>query len=144
MEAKNDGGPAFPCEMVLQNDYGSYGKKLVNGMSLRDWFAGQAMIGLLANQTNKETNDAMACIAYDMADQMLLHRRSPDLISRRERGASIMAHALGVTLNLLEREGHTHETNGGRPVDYLDCYDSGESAPISTVILGALKEAGYR
>ena len=40
----DDGGPAFPgCLMVPEGQYG-YSNA---GMSLRDWYAGQALIGLI-------------------------------------------------------------------------------------------------
>lgn len=39
---KNGGGPAFPC---LPSKTASY----KNGMTLRDWFAGMAMQGMLAS-----------------------------------------------------------------------------------------------
>ncbi len=55
----NDGGPAFPGE-AGEDGYGFYKKQfgpngeqnwlaLNQGMSLRDWFAGQALAGLCAN-----------------------------------------------------------------------------------------------
>lgn len=46
MSDKNDGGPAFP-EPPLEHDH--YWHPGTQGMSLRDWFAGQALAGLLAN-----------------------------------------------------------------------------------------------
>lgn len=41
MKQPNDGGPAFP--VIAQFDVFS------SGMTLRDWFAGQALAGLCAN-----------------------------------------------------------------------------------------------
>lgn len=41
VSAPNDGGPAFPVQGSPK-----YGDR--NGMSLRDWFAGQALAGILA------------------------------------------------------------------------------------------------
>jgi hypothetical protein len=59
----HDGGPAFPTETV---EYGSgnfkYGKK---GMSLRDYFAGQAMISMVGHSIS------IAKEAYQVADAML-------------------------------------------------------------------------
>jgi hypothetical protein len=44
-------------------------------VSLRDYFAGQAMAGLLANRTNGEKDRAaLAAIAYGFADSMLDER----------------------------------------------------------------------
>ena len=47
---KNDGGPAFPSpETVVSQDQMplQYSINAQDGMSLRDWFAGQALIGLM-------------------------------------------------------------------------------------------------
>jgi hypothetical protein len=89
---KNDGGPAFPrsgfeaspevsckCDTLPQA-----------GMSLRDWFAGQALIGLLAAETKdwnsaaetgpgqqyagKEPGNLLALGAFAIADAMLAQR----------------------------------------------------------------------
>lgn len=68
----SDGGPGFPMEIAGWE-----------GMSLRDYFAGQALIGLLSNpgkiadpagnilQRNPPT---MAGMAYEIADAMLKAR----------------------------------------------------------------------
>ena len=59
----NDGGPAFP---------GNSGNP---GMLLRDYFAGQALAGLLAKTTvNHEVVNYQARTAYSMADAMLVER----------------------------------------------------------------------
>ena len=47
---KNDGGPAFPSESATVYDHEADFAKQVSsmrGMSLRDWFAGQALIALM-------------------------------------------------------------------------------------------------
>lgn len=43
MTTKDNGGQAFPTHPIL---YGSADQHLAQGMSLRDWFAGQALITL--------------------------------------------------------------------------------------------------
>jgi len=49
--AKQDGGPAFPTCVSADTDGGlSRGDP---GMTLRDWFAGQALIGLLAAEAGE-------------------------------------------------------------------------------------------
>ncbi len=66
----NDGGPAFPT---------SYRDCGHSGMSLRDWFAGQALAGIMANadyakHINHEHHHwriSNAAHAYDAADAML-------------------------------------------------------------------------
>ncbi len=87
--ATNDGGPAFPYS-ALQPDEKT--RQLVGtiyadnqGMSLRDWFAGKAMQGILSNPTamnvvEKELdildqNPFIADLAYHIADAMLLQRK---------------------------------------------------------------------
>lgn len=66
--AKDDGGPAFPRSVVTQDS---------KGVSLRDWFAGQALVGLVAyNGTNGlESNEyGPGILAYKLADAMLRAR----------------------------------------------------------------------
>ena len=65
-----DGGPAFPS--TFQNYKGDYVRDA--GMSLRDYFAGQAVTGWLATAVNlsSETNEAKQ--AYKLADAMLKER----------------------------------------------------------------------
>lgn len=65
----NDGGPAFPVTLDHRGCVGAY------GMTLRDWFAGQALSGLCANEKVlaadggfTETNFK---VCYQMADAML-------------------------------------------------------------------------
>lgn len=60
-----DGGPAFPGVQIYQ-DFTQE-----RGMSLRDWFAGQALAG--AVDFSGFTND-MAKQAYELADAMLEER----------------------------------------------------------------------
>ena len=77
----NDGGPAFPqlqrSETYEANDgckvstHESYG-----GMSLRDWFAGQALAGLVAATDRDGSKEVYAMDAYDLADAMLKIRGS--------------------------------------------------------------------
>jgi len=46
----DDGGPAFPCPDDYAQDGGPlYGPRNIQGMTLRDWFAGQALAGLLSD-----------------------------------------------------------------------------------------------
>ena len=60
----NDGGPAFPRADDVANSNA--------GMSLRDWFAGQALAGILA-KGDYYTEDA-AKSAYFAADSMIAAR----------------------------------------------------------------------
>lgn len=67
-----DGGPAFPY---------TYNGAFQNGMSLRDWFAGQALIAVASRwrgtigDIDDEAQDRSALIAYEIADAMLKVRK---------------------------------------------------------------------
>ena len=80
---KNDGGPAFP----RQNDDQLHAEL---GMTLLDWFAGQALAGLLTSDAAIKylRNDAIkknvrprahiAARAYIYADAMIAEREKPN------------------------------------------------------------------
>lgn len=64
-----DGGPAFPAPYTTSGAY--------PGMSLRDWFAGQALMGLLAGRQNNYDHADIAKIIHEagcLADAMLKER----------------------------------------------------------------------
>lgn len=66
--------PAFP--RVLSHEEGDYGKihyATHPGMSLRDWFAGQALPGLIALDSAADTA-GITQDAYAFADAMLAER----------------------------------------------------------------------
>lgn len=75
----NNGGPAFPCETYgLRN-----GKETTiptNGMTLRDYFAGQAVMALVTKEAieligrKRITGADLATACYDLADAMLAAR----------------------------------------------------------------------
>ena len=71
-ETINDGGPAFPVE-TTSTPYSP-------GMSLRDWFAGQALAGMLSGpdsppaETWEEMVQHISATAYDYADAMIAAR----------------------------------------------------------------------
>lgn len=64
----NDGGPAFPHPAGWRRD-----PEISDGMSLRDWFAGQALAGILGASPPPFCEDA-AEDAYRYADAMLAER----------------------------------------------------------------------
>lgn len=73
MTQQNTGGPAFPHSTI--DGHTEY------GMTLRDYFAGQALAGIAANSYTPWTPDAadisdetLAKSAYDLADAMLAAR----------------------------------------------------------------------
>lgn len=87
----DDGGPAFPGGIAFK-DVGGHARAVTSsecgegGMTMRDWFAGQALTGLNANPGLIGRNadvvgyptytPAMAAEdAYDVADAMLKERK---------------------------------------------------------------------
>jgi len=90
---KYDGGPAFPIQFV---DHGNGPESPIpfgmGGASLRDYFAGKALIGVMqATMTDKRLdaceaeakeremtlNELWALVAYETADAMLAERSKP-------------------------------------------------------------------
>lgn len=75
MPKRHDGGPAFP-----DNWYEGDAHYTCPGMSLRDYFAGQALAGMLASppiidrSSAKVKHDKWAQNAYLFADAMLAER----------------------------------------------------------------------
>lgn len=90
---KSDGGPAFPtkggmCVFVpeetgivdrLKDQVREEIEKPFAGMTLRDWFAGQALIGLMSDPGLRPCNvdefEHMAHRLYQVADAMLTERQ---------------------------------------------------------------------
>lgn len=81
---KYDGGPAFPMPGGPKDGYGNPTNRPQSGMSLRDWFAGQALSGPLASifpvymPDMKDGGDysieQVAAVAYRIADAMIAER----------------------------------------------------------------------
>lgn len=79
----DDGGPAFPAtpELLTVREDGSAEPLSFPGMSLRDWFAGQALAGVAqaahagGGYGFLEHKDLVAQYAYAMADAMLEARK---------------------------------------------------------------------
>ena len=75
-EPKPDGGQAFPF-FDLNTIDDETKPSLIPGMSLRDWFAGQALVGNLANESQDfhySSDQKRAEHAYNVADAMLAER----------------------------------------------------------------------
>ena len=73
MSKIDDGSPAFPHPSVSVTQH---------GMSLRDWFAGPALIGLIQHnphsfeaRKDKNHQDGVASLSYRFADAMLAERK---------------------------------------------------------------------
>jgi hypothetical protein len=71
----SDGGPAFP-HSGMQNGPGMFKHITSGGMTLRDWFAGQALAGMMAHPVAPTTAvwRDYARAAYGLADAMLKER----------------------------------------------------------------------
>lgn len=78
MTTTNDGGPAFPMssgEEPRQNSITHYNE----GMSLRDWFAGQALKMIVINDVSgrpENFREHYSKGAYAWADAMLAARKA--------------------------------------------------------------------
>jgi hypothetical protein len=68
---KETGGPAFPQSVLDNHQY-----KIYDGMTLRDWFAGQQLIAYRAHPANEPIANLnfIADYCYAMADAMLKAR----------------------------------------------------------------------
>jgi hypothetical protein len=73
-----DGGPAFP--VIEERCYGEENEfrgvsHVEEGMSLRDYFAGQALTGLCSSKSWDDGEEKVVALwAYDLADAMLAAR----------------------------------------------------------------------
>ena len=70
MSKQNDGGPAYPLGMDTNGR--------CDGMSLRDYFAGQALAGMLAYGGRPSDFGERAATCYALADAMLAERNKND------------------------------------------------------------------
>lgn len=87
MDARDNGGPAFPTSEVLASD-GSHERWAEDGMTLRDYFAAKAMQALITSNglrieehtaegiLIRPAREAIPPIAYDYADNMLKARQA--------------------------------------------------------------------
>lgn len=78
----NDGGPAFPSKRQENINQGSgppcYVAIATEGMSLRDWFAGQALSELAPRLLAGISAVMVSQWCYDLADAMLVIRKQED------------------------------------------------------------------
>lgn len=103
MNAKENGGPAFPAQWMNPTDVNKvapngdvippFGLAYLQGMTLRDYFAAKAMPVML-DQHRSCDDIEIAKLAYDMADSMLRQRVDPDCPSPYR-----LMHALGKIAN---------------------------------------------
>lgn len=84
MSAKDDGGPAYPvreADRFNPDNNETHTIEQFWGISIRDWFAGMAMNGILSNiddQTLDKSDPYTAAeVSYVVADAMLAERAKP-------------------------------------------------------------------
>ena len=70
-KAMTNGGPAFPSEVVTTND-----GWLHSGMTLRDYFAAKALVGLLSTNGSLARATDLARVCYQLSDEMLKAREN--------------------------------------------------------------------
>jgi len=80
---KEDGGAAFPAILAVSED-GQLRHSNIPGMSLRDWFAGMALAGMIAKYgvsddlnglMTQSTPNCQATDSYALADAMIVRRK---------------------------------------------------------------------
>lgn len=76
MSKIDDGGSAFPFG-ITEGAHHGHGMHKQDGMSLRDYFAGQTLSGWLASMTDVDCPqiDRVAAFSYEVADAMLAARK---------------------------------------------------------------------
>ena len=80
MSTINDGGPAFPVPSVSWKEKGEDCVAIgTRGMTLRDYFAGQAVSGLYADNNFTGSHVDAAKCSYALADAMLAARKEAKL-----------------------------------------------------------------
>lgn len=67
--------PAFPTWVITGGGGGGGGNGMTPGMSLRDYFAATALSGLLQEANAHFADDAIAELAYQLADAMMEARK---------------------------------------------------------------------
>jgi hypothetical protein len=75
MTNMNDGGPAYPG-LVFAGWHPAKGNEWVpsGGMTLRDWFAGMALIGVALGENTPKSVAMAATWAYEQADAMIAEK----------------------------------------------------------------------
>lgn len=80
---KNNGGPAFPCQ-ELGTQHAT--EQMDHGMSLRDWFAGQATDADIEDMQNRKPSGIISrqMARYMHADAMLAERNAESRDEKHE------------------------------------------------------------
>lgn len=70
-----DGGSAYPHDGNESAHYHDERYSKQKGMTLRDKFAGDAMIGILSGAVEQRTVEMLAHLSYTVADAMIERRK---------------------------------------------------------------------
>jgi hypothetical protein len=70
----NDGGPVYPTTTRAAKEGDSIKFNVTHGITLRDYFAGQALAGILASANFGNVKDWIGAKAYEVADSMIAAR----------------------------------------------------------------------
>lgn len=73
-DTPDNGGPAFPQHTFVPTGQGGGHSAQIGGMTLRDWFAGQALANGYTHHDLQP--DKVATWAYQIADAMIAARNS--------------------------------------------------------------------
>jgi hypothetical protein len=65
----------FPHTFSKTQENGRIATVTQYGMDLRDWFAGQALAGILANSETKPNSNLITKVSYKLADEMMEARK---------------------------------------------------------------------
>lgn len=69
-------GPAFPQIHITQMHEGNIvTQEIFPGMSLRQWYAGQALVAILTNNCAMIDDGTVAALAFKQADAMIAKAR---------------------------------------------------------------------
>lgn len=81
---ESTGGPAFPAMEVRTADTQDLVANASQGMTLRDWFAGQAMQGIFSANANGATYEHICEAAFKAADALLAERNKQAVLSNAQ------------------------------------------------------------
>ena len=70
----NDGGPVYPTTTIAMKEGDAIKFNVTHGITLRDYFAGQALAGMLANSSARGAWATYVEHSYAQADAMIAAR----------------------------------------------------------------------
>ena len=84
---RDDGGAAFPGGTIKEDAQRveDFCLPYHGGMSLRDWFAGQALNGLVSRETDDVIADVLQRRAYPLVWAKVAYRAADALLAERQR-----------------------------------------------------------